>query len=1338
VAHPVSAQSSSASNLAPGSLSIRLTDLRSLPLAGVSVFLRNQTTGVLVRATGAHNGIFLFTRLEPGVYAIEAENAELGHGSLQDIQISAGHESRVQASMEFSSSSGTAPAPAAPVVALNFTTPAIPVDLVAESPVLAAALEPAPLLRQSFGASYSLEPLPLTESVVLEATLAPAPLFRQTLASHSLEPLPKTESVLLAVLLTSRPFESLSLPALSLSAPPLNPLTAPAPSAMASAAEPAPGAASAVMLSAVQQVQQASKAFAPAPAIQSATRPLDPAAAALTTTIAIDSLPASGRRWQEFVFDTPATSAQAGSSQPVLGGSAQNAPDTTIDGMSTRLAFGAASGSPPLPASHDESGNEQSLTPEGWNGGRGLSVSQAAIRQVETVAGDAETSKSRFGGGLVSVETRSGEEGYHGQAFLYDRQNTWGAQNPFTQWVRNTGTAANPVFAAVPYTPPDHEVVSGLGLGSHLRRNLPGLRNGLFWFAALDRYSRNDPGLATVRNPSEFFAALEPTSPAIQLLGAQLGESSTQAWSDYLGVPRAGLAPLGLEQLDVLLGPAARSSSQWVGFARLDWTAGERHRFTLEGIRSRWNSPGGGITSLSENYGSHSFGTSEAGQQSILARWQSYLNANLLAVIQASLGRSILSARPGAPSALERQFLTPDSQGQLPQIVVDSRYGFTIGNPSRFGSGSYPDERLYHLEQMFDWVRGSLLVRSGFELGHDVDRTTLLRNQSGTYSYSKVEDFIADALAYQAFGLNASGWDVNTQQFDQHNCNPAGNGLGALPCYSYYSQTMGPSGWHLSTNDWAAFVTAQWQPFRFMVLSTGLRWEREQMPPAIAALSNPQLPLTQKLPGLGNGWGPRLALALGSGESRWPVLRLGYGVYSGRTENATIESALTQTGSFNGDLNFFIRPTDGYTSINGASAAPPFPYVLTGQPSSVVKPGAVEFAPNFRNPQIHQALASLEESLAAHISLTASALVSLGRRLPISIDTNFDPAANPGTITYNVKDPTGKGPIRAAQITVPFYASWPGSAGTCPYYTPAQGDLLPGRPCPDYQQIAEIMGRANSTYEAAMVRLTRTTSRGLSLRAHYTYAHAMDWNPNETTLVSGSDVLDPADFNYEYGTSNLDVRHAAALTAVYETPWKLRRTEGRFASSPVIKSLAKSWALSTVGQYRSGLPYTMRVSSSVPKEFTSSGAAIVGLGPGMNGSGGDNRIYGLGNDGVSYNIGRNTFRYPATWKLDLRLAKSFDLGGLRQLQLLGETFNLFNHQNVTRIETTGYSIEAGSTSGSLPTLCFLTLNPTTGSGSCSSSNSSGTPVPAFGQPLNINATDYYRERQFQLGLRMRF
>jgi hypothetical protein len=489
---------------------------------------------------------------------------------------------------------------------------------------------------------------------------------------------------------------------------------------------------------------------------------------------------------------------------------------------------------------------------------------------------------------------------------------------------------------------------------------------------------------------------------------------------------------------------------------------------------------------------------------------------------------------------------------------------------------------------------------------------------------------------------------------------------------------MGPTDWHLSTNDWASYATVQWQPKKLVVFSAGLRWEREQLPPPIAKLNNPELPLTETLPSLGNNWGPRVSMAVGSAETHLPVLRLGYGMYFGRTENATIETALTQTGSPNGDLNFFLRPTDNLH----AGGAPPFPYVLAGEPSSMVKPGAVEFAPNFRNPEIHQAVAAIEESLPGHIELAASAMVSLGRKLPVSIDTNFDSTVNPGTITYAVIDASGLGPIKAAQITVPFYASWPS---------------------------------ANSTYEAAMLKITRN-SRSLSLHAHYTYSHAMDWNPNESAAIAGSDVLDPANFSQEYGTSNLDMRHSAAAMVIYEAPWKLHNLAGR---------LANGWMISGTGQFRSGLPYTMRTSGSLSEEFNpSTGAAIVGLAPGMNGSGGDNRVYGLGSDGRNYNMGRNTYHYPATWKADMRLGKRFSLGPMRQLELLVESFNLFNHQNVTELETTGYYLEPGNLSGGLPTLNFLTgLKANT---------------TAFGQQLNVNATNLYRERQIQLGVRMRF
>jgi hypothetical protein len=361
------------------------------------------------------------------------------------------------------------------------------------------------------------------------------------------------------------------------------------------------------------------------------------------------------------------------------------------------------------------------------------------------------------------------------------------------------------------------------------------------------------------------------------------------------------------------------------------------------------------------------------------------------------------------------------------------------------------------------------------------------------------------------------------------------------------------------------------------------------------------------------------------------------------------------------------------------------------------KPGAVEFAPNFRNAEIHQAEATVEETLPGHVQLSATAAVSLGRRLPITIDTNLDPALNPGTITYAVVDGTGKGPIRTPQITVPFFASWPSTNSPTGFG---------GRLNSHYQQITEIISGANSTYEAAILRVSRSSRRGLGFHVRYTYGHAMDWNPNESTQVSGSEVLAPDNFNQEYGTSSLDVRHSVSAMLIWQTAWKLRGFTGRFANG---------WMLSGTGHLRTGLPYTMRTSGSVPQEFETSGAAIVGLGPGMNGYGGDNRVYG---------VGRNTYRYPGTWKADARLGKRFHLGETRELQLMAESFSLFNHQNITRIETTGYAIHSGGPTGSLPTLNFLT--------------GLKTGQVEFGQPLDSNATDFYRERQIDFGVRMTF
>jgi hypothetical protein len=1363
-----------------GSLAGRLTDLHSAPLAGVTLVLRNQSTGAEVRTNTTKNGAFHFVSLDTGEYSLDADAANLGHGSLEGIVVTGGTESRVQAAMVFnpvppalllvSASPQIYGPPSLPRPTLNTTSPQLiasvkekPLNLLplristaTMTPSVSAPFTPPTQTPPQF-ATLPEASTQIVPSVAAPTVTAPYRVPTTTPGSPTVAASPSVPAAPSAPQLAQRPIQISDLPQraaletqsastqLALNISPQRPFQL---KAAATSVLPATATLSASI------VQAALLNSLPVAATIAAAQPSDPVTPAAATTLTaaqLQALPATGRRWQEFLLDTPAAGASPDGSQASFRGSQQSA-GIAVDGVNTTLAFGVSAGSPVSGSSGDEPDPERSTnssSSQTWAGARGLRVSEAAIREVTTAAGNVEAEDMRSADGRTSIRTESGGNAFHGQGFFFDRQNTWGAQNPYTEWLQDTGTAptpgqtpivsTEPVFSPIPFTPPDHETVWGIGAGGDIRRNK------LFWFTALDSNHRNDPGLAMAKEPIGtytdptsgddycfgFFCA--PSGPQALLLSAQLGESESQAANDYNGVPGSAYLPAGLEQLASILAPAPRTSAQWVGFARIDWQATERHHLTLEGIGARWNSPGGGLTGVSTNYGDHSFGSSQASQQWLLARWESYLTPNLLAVTQGSAGRAILSARPDAPSAFEQSFLNGNSWGQLPQIVVDSRYGFTIGNPSRFGQGDYPDERLYNGQQMLDWVHNKLMVKAGFELDHNSDAVSELRNQTGTYSYSTVASFISDALAFQKFGLGDA-----LDSRNPHNCGLTNTTFGSQPCYSYFSQTIGPTNWHLSTNDWAGFVTAQRQLSNVAVFSAGLRWEREELPPPIASVDNPELPFTQKLPNLGNNWGPRVSLALGAAQSHWPVLRLGYGMYFGRVENATIETALTQTGSLNGDLYFFMRPQDDCQDCPGGGA-PPFPHVLTGPPASVVKPGVVGFAPNFRNPEIHQAIASIEETLPGHIEFTAAAMLSLGRLLPVSIDTNVNTnissAVNTG-ITYNVCDQvplnsdgtstscghTGAGPIKTAQVTVPYFyaSSWSTQGSTqsmvvCPYDgVGVMSTAVSGRLCPDYQAITQITSKANSTYEAVMVKLVRYGRRGLSLHANYTYAHTMDWNPDAVTLAPGSDVLDPAAlknpsiFKAEYGTSNQDVRHSAAVIAIFEAPWKLRGFAGR---------LGNGWAISGIGQFHSGLPYSMRITGSIPTAYESN---ATGLGSSMNGYGGDNRYFGLP---------RNAFRYPETWKADLRLAKRFDLGETRQLELLVESFNLFNHQNVTEIQTTGYSIQNGG-STTPPSLNFLTglhINPKTGLSSS-----------AFGQPLSINGTDFYRERQIQIGLRMRF
>ncbi len=209
-------------------------------------------------------------------------------------------------------------------------------------------------------------------------------------------------------------------------------------------------------------------------------------------------------------------------------------------------------------------------------------------------------------------------------------------------------------------------------------------------------------------------------------------------------------------------------------------------------------------------------------------------------------------------------------------------------------------------------------------------------------------------------------------------------------------------------------------------------------------------------------------------------------------------------------------------------------------------------------------------------------------------------------------------------------------------------------------------------------------------------------------------MLDPTNFKLEYGNSSFDIRHRITGSAVAHTPWRIHGFWGY---------LANGYLVAPVVELRTGLPFTMRTTGSVPSLECSYQQFLLGicpatrvswLGSGINGSGGDNRIPA---------VGRNTFRYPRIYNVDARLAKNTRIGERYNLEVVGEIFNVLNHQNATNIDTVGYIIDGASTPGGNGRLTFL-------------GGANG--QARFGTITNANSTTLYRERQLQLALRLRF
>jgi hypothetical protein len=656
---------------------------------------------------------------------------------------------------------------------------------------------------------------------------------------------------------------------------------------------------------------------------------------------AIANLPINGGRWSNFSLLTPGVVSDANAFGLLsFRGISTLLNNNTVDGADNNQAFFS-----------EERGRTRA----------GYSTPKVAIEEFQVNTSNYSAEYGRSAGGVVNTVTKSGTNSIHGEGYFFDRDNTIGAANPFTQIAVQTSPG---VFTPQNFKPTDWRKIAGFGVGG------PIIKDKLFLFVAYDWYRHNFPGTAVTTNPTAFFAA--PSAATLSTLGTRLGVTPAQAGTIYNN---------DLTALNTMLGPVARTGDQNIFLPKLDWQINQNNHASFSFNRMRWSSPAGIQTAATVTRGISSFGDDFVKDTWGVAKLNTFFTPTLANELRFQYGRDFEFEFSQQPSAYELANLVnaptfTNPLGLPPTVSITN--GFTFGVPNFLQRSKFPDETRNQIADTVTLTRGKHSFKFGVDFSHVNDNGQNLFNGFGSYSYSSLLNYFSD--------FNAP------------------NTCAGKPCYTSFSQGLGLPGVEFTTNDYSVFVADDWKITQRLSLSLGLRWEYQQMPDPVASLVNPLEPRTGQLPSDTNNFGPRIGFAydvFGKGKT---VLRGGYGLYYGRVINSTIFNALTVTGAPGSQVSLSFTPT--------SAGAPVFPKVLTSL--SGVGRNIDFFDSNFQNPQIHQIDMSLEQDLGWNTALSVSYLGSLGRELPTFVDTNV--ATNRiSTVTYNVNGgPLGTGTYTTA------------------------------------------------------------------------------------------------------------------------------------------------------------------------------------------------------------------------------------------------------------------------------------------------------------------------------------
>jgi hypothetical protein len=220
------------------------------------------------------------------------------------------------------------------------------------------------------------------------------------------------------------------------------------------------------------------------------------------------------------------------------------------------------------------------------------------------------------------------------------------------------------------------------------------------------------------------------------------------------------------------------------------------------------------------------------------------------------------------------------------------------------------------------------------------------------------------------------------------------------------------------------------------------------------------------------------------------------------------------------------------------------------------------------------------------------------------------------------------------------------------------------RPLPAFGIVDEKQNYGRSNFNGGQFSLTRQFTSGWLFQGNYLYGVAID---DTAGAGDGSEVMIASCRVCDKAFSDNDIRHSANFNTVYELPFGRGKAYGW--KDGFGGGLASGWSLSGIYSFRTGRPVNVvlnRASGDVPDgntvrqrpnvlDFAAATPAVQSTGLWLN-----RAAFATPARGAWGNLGRNAFRGPGLWQVDIGVQKRTAITERMNLEFRAELFNLFN------------------------------------------------------------------------------